>query len=155
MKKKIVLGSFLILFLDQMTKFLVETFLKETTLTLIPNFFSLDLVYNTGGAFSLLNQYPYILILASILSLFFLHELEKELESSLLKTISFSLIYGGVFGNLGDRILIGSVRDFLDFQFFGRHFPTFNVADVAIVIGMLLFIFLFGRKEKIYEKLPN
>lgn len=156
MKKKIVFGSFLLLFLDQLTKYWVETFLKETTLVLIPNFFSFDLVYNTGGAFSLFHQYPYLLIAVSILSLIFLHEFEKDLLDSNLKTIAFSLLYGGVLGNLGDRIFVGSVRDFLDFQFFQTHFPTFNVADVAIVLGMIcLFLLLFSRKGKRYENFPD
>lgn len=156
MKKKILLNSSFLFIFDQLTKFLVERFIGDNKITIIPNFFNIDLAFNTGGAFSIMNKYTIIIILASFLCIYFLKEIQKEIVNSKLKLVTFSLLYGGIFGNLFDRILFGGVRDFLDFEFWGYHFPTFNFADVFIVIGMiLLIIFILGRKERVYENVSS
>ncbi len=149
MKKQIVIGSSLILFIDQLSKYLIELFFKNKILVIIPNFFNLDFTYNEGGAFSILNGQIILLIILTIICLFFLNSFFKDLKNDLLKIIIMSLLYGGIIGNLIDRIFIHSVRDFFDFKFFNYHFPTFNIADVCIVIGMFLLIIKLFRKEDV------
>ena len=149
MKKEIVIGSSFIFIIDQISKYLMERFFKNKVLVIIPNLFNIDFTYNRGGAFSILNDQIILLIVATIVCLFVLVKISKEVEPSIPKTFMFSLLYGGVIGNLFDRVFFYSVRDFLDFKFFDYHFPTFNVADMAIVLGMfLLIIELFRKSEK-------
>ena len=147
MKKKIIIGSSIVFIIDQISKFLIEHFFKNKVIVIIPNFFNIDFIYNHGGAFSILNNQVFILIIISIICLIFLTKIAKDLKKSLYKVLTFSLLYGGIIGNLFDRIFFYSVRDFLDFKFFNYHFPTFNVADMAIVLGMILLMFKLFRKE--------
>ena len=149
MKKRIIIGSSLVLIIDQLTKYLVETFTSNKIIKIIPNFFNIDFTYNEGGAFSILNGQIILLIALTIICLFFLNTFYKDLKDTNFKTIIFSLLYGGIIGNLIDRIFIHSVRDFFDFKFFNYHFPTFNVADMAIVIGMFLLIIKLFRKDEV------
>ena len=57
-----------------------------------------------------------------------------------LSIISYSLIIGGIIGNLIDRIFLNHVIDFLSFNIFGYYFPIFNIADICIVCGILLLL---------------
>lgn len=147
MKKQIIIGSSIVLIIDQLTKYLVGNFIPYKVI--ISNFFNIDFTYNEGGAFSILNGQIILIIILTIICLFFLYSFFKDLKDDLLKKIIFSLLYGGIIGNLIDRIFIHSVRDFLDFKFFNYHFPTFNVADMAIVIGMFLLIIKLFRKGEV------
>ena len=65
-------------------------------------------------------------------------------------SIGFALVVGGAFGNLIDRIWMGKVVDFLDFYVRNLHWPAFNVADSAVSIGMLIFLF-----HLLFKKLPE
>ncbi len=154
MRKKIVLGSLIVLFLDQITKFLVQKYWLNQVITIIPSFLTINFTNNTGGAFSLFQNHVVFLILVSFGALIFFWNMEKEVKNQRLRVLIFSLLYGGVLGNLIDRIFFHYVRDFLDFAFFGYHYPTFNIADVAIVIGIFLLIFsMFREKRSDYAKI--
>lgn len=142
MKKKICLLTLLILLIDQIGKYLITSHLAlSETLVLIPNFFYLTYVKNTGGAWSILDTAPYLLI---GLSVFFLigmsYYLYQRKEFTLLQVIYFGLIIGGVLGNLLDRVLVEGVVDYLGFQFGSYHYPIFNFADIAIVVGIFLIV---------------
>ncbi len=152
MKKEIIIGSSIIFIMDQASKFLIEHFFKNKVLVVIPNLFNIDFTYNKGGAFSILNNQIVVLILATIVCLFVLIKIAREVKPSIFKTFIFSLLYGGIVGNLFDRVFFYSVRDFLDFKFFDYHFPTFNVADIAIVCGMILLIIELFRKSDKHAK---
>lgn len=109
---------------------------------------------NTGGAWSMLNDKTWLLILLSIVFIvgIFIFDLYFKSKSKLY-SISFAFIVGGAVGNLIDRVLLGGVRDFLFFEF-APAFPTFNVADSFLCIGMaLLAIYIiFIHKDKDNKK---
>ena len=67
---------------------------------------------------------------------------------SLLEKIGYSLFIGGVLGNLWDRFWLGFVIDYLDFNFGTYYYPVFNFADMAIVIGALILLWIGWRGEK-------
>ena len=66
MKKKIIIGSSIVFIIDQISKFLIEHFFKNKVIVIIPNFFNIDFIYNHGGAFSILNNQVFILIIIYI-----------------------------------------------------------------------------------------
>ncbi len=144
MNKKIFLGSLLVFFIDQISKALI--FHVGRNMVVIPRFFNISLVYNDGGAFSILGGYRFLFIVFTIVCLFFIYRFSKEC-SFRGKVLVFSLLYGGVLGNLFDRIYYGKVRDFLDFNIFGYSFPTFNGADIAIVLACAWLLVYFLRKK--------
>ncbi len=153
--KKIALTAALVSFLvDRLTKFLAQEFLKTKAITLIPGFLSLCYAENYGAAFSILSSgnplirklflicLPALIVLA-IGTVILLGKLRSRLEA-----LSFGLIFGGAIGNLFDRILYGKVVDFIDVYYRNWHYPTFNVADIAVSVGCLLFIVSTIKKEK-------
>lgn len=138
MKRKIYLFSFICFIIDFISKCLV--FNIKYDIVVIPNFFSICLVRNTGAAFSSFEGYTYVLVFISILVLFYLFRYSVNRVSSNLEIVSYSLLIGGIFGNMFDRIIYGSVVDFLSFNIFGYSFPIFNFADIFICFGVLLII---------------
>jgi signal peptidase II len=104
--------------------------------------------YNTGSAFGLFQQHTNILILASIVGLGVLFYIywAYYMPRSLFR-ISLGLQLGGAFGNLLDRVLYGRVTDFIKIG----PWPVFNVADSAVVVGMIILVWLLAfpsRKAK-------
>ncbi|HHV94924.1 MAG TPA: signal peptidase II [Clostridiaceae bacterium] len=145
----------LIIISDQITKHIVSTNIKVGELIpVINNFFYITYHTNTGAAWGILQDKLYILIpLTIVFSLVMFYMLFKT-EHKLLK-IALSFILGGAIGNLIDRVVKGSVVDFLDFYFGKFHFPTFNIADCFIVIGTILlgtYIVLYGKEPEEEEK---
>ena len=141
-----------VLALDLISKFWVESTLEFGQIIPVTSFFNLVLTYNPGAAFSFLSDQPGwqrwflsgIAMVAALLILFLLRKYQHEK----LFCLSLSLILGGALGNLYDRILLGHVVDFLDFYMGNYHWPAFNIADTAIVIGAALMIFeSFQSKE--------
>lgn len=144
MKKVIYLIAFLGVLLDQITKIIVCEYL--TSVKLIPNFFNLTYVENTGGAWGILNNNMLILICVSVITLLIINKyINSDVAITKLSCICYGLLIGGIFGNLFDRIFRGYVVDFLDFNIFGYNFPVFNIADMLIVIGVIImFIEVIG-----------
>lgn len=149
MKKnyKIILYScvfILLIIVDLLTKFLLDG--KE--ITLISGVLSLTSSHNTGAGFSILNNQTLFLTIITIafLIIFTLFNIFEKFKFSHLYLISISLIYAGAVGNLIDRIAFGYVRDFIYFELI--NFPIFNVADICLTIGVILFAiyFLFFNK---------
>lgn len=136
--------------LDQITKIIAESNLKEyQSIPIINGFFDFTLCYNTGGAWSILSNATWLLILVSIIALgFMVFTLIKS--NSLFYIISASIFCGGLIGNLIDRLFNVGVVDFLDFNIFGYDFPVFNIADTFIVVSAILIaisMILEDRKE--------
>jgi signal peptidase II len=142
---------------DQATKALVMTAIeKYRTVTVIPGFFNLTHIYNPGGAFGFLasqgtavrNIFFFSLSwLAILLVLYFYWRTPRSYR---LLSISFAMILGGAIGNMIDRIRMGHVVDFLDLYIGNHHWPAFNVADSAITVGMLIFVF-----HLLFRKMPD
>ena len=127
--------AFAVLFLDQLTKFIVHSRLSEgESVPLIRNIFHISLVHNTGAAFGLFRHQTFVLMCVSVLTfaiiLFFYCRIAA---SGRILQVGFGLIAGGSLGNLIDRLRFGYVVDFLDF----RVWPVFNVADSAITVGAI------------------
>lgn len=151
MKKKEIIITILLLFLDQGSKYGMEQLLQNRSISIIPNFFSLDYVQNTGGAWSILSGNTLVLIIISLVCLFSLAYMKPTVKESKLKSISFTFLYAGIIGNLLDRIVFGHVKDFLSFTIFDYSFPVFNIADILIVTGACLLVITIWKGEQ-HEK---
>lgn len=149
-KEKIYSIATIILIIDQIVKLLITNKLVlNEELTIIPNFFSLYYVENTGAAFSILENQIFLLVIISFFFLFFIDKmLSTEEISTELTKLSFGMIIGGVLGNLIDRLLHHCVIDYLSFTFFKYKFAVFNIADIAIVLGIVLLTIDIYLEEK-------
>ena len=155
LNKKIQSIIFLSLILDQISKIVINTNLKENeSIKVIGSFFKLTKVFNEGAAFSLFDGSKVFLIIVSIISILFLLYMMKDFKDSKLNNIAFGFIFGGILGNLIDRLFLGYVRDFLDFNILGFHYPVFNLADSFIVIGVIILIIdlIKGEKDGVSSK---
>lgn len=139
----------LVVALDQLTKNLVvNRFKLGDTLPVAGSFLSLTRVHNSGAAFGLMAGLPpnlrdpfFFLVPGVTLAVIFF-VFYRLRESQGLSAHALSLIVGGAFGNLADRMRLGFVVDFLDVHWHtGWHFPAFNVADAAITLGVALLLF--------------
>lgn len=144
----------LVLLLDQVTKWLVVRSISlYETRVVIPGFFNLTHIRNRGAIFGAFGQAGNRLVflfltLASLIALgFVVYYFFRTSSSERGVKFSLGLILAGALGNLIDRIVRGSVVDFLDFHIGGRHWPFFNVADSAITIGALLLIVFFLKRK--------
>ena len=142
----------LVVCIDMLTKYL----LYGVNSPLIPYFVASREahVLNTGGAFGMLSNNIWFLIAVTILFLLLVIFLEaKWKNNNKLYSVALGFIVGGAIGNLVDRIALGGVRDFLYFVLF-PDFPTFNVADsflcvgVALMVIYLLFVYKEPQKNK-------
>ena len=147
MRRIYFLTAIVVLALDRVTKWLVEDRIElHDTLQVIPGFFRLTHVQNRGAAFGLFAESPSewkvaVLVLFSLVALVVVSALLWRNSHSLTMTgMALSLILGGAVGNLWDRVLYGHVVDFLDFYVSSYHWPAFNVADSAIVVGAVLLV---------------
>ena len=146
-KKSLIIAIFLVV-IDQIVKISIDNFLRYSEIIeLIPNFFYISKVYNTGAAWSMLSGEILILVGVSLIAMLFLINYQKSFQNNYRNTMAFGLIYGGLLGNLIDRIIYGHVIDYLKMLIFGYNFPIFNLADVAIVVGFILLIYAVIKGE--------
>lgn len=147
MKKKIYITSFILFLIDLLTKIVILS-LNNYPYTIIKNFFSINMVTNTGAAFSSFSGHQLILIIIAILVLIFINKSIIEDIKTKLGIIGISLLIGGILGNLFDRIIYNKVIDFLSFNILGYMFPIFNIADIFICVGVLILITDYVRGDK-------
>ncbi len=153
MNRKIFGLATLTLFIDQVTKIIMNILMQSgDKIPIIKNFFALELIENYGAAWSVFNYKVELLIVASIIALFIVYRYMYSFKKNKRNNLAFGILLGGIFGNLIDRIFLGYVRDFLSFQFFSYHYPIFNVADIAIVVGVLLLTIAILKGEDKHEK---
>lgn len=130
----------IVVVLDLGSKALARAALSPGEAVRITPFFDLNLGFNRGIAFGLLNNWstPLLALVAAAaigaFAYFFLR------ETRLAPRIALALILGGAIANLADRLLRGGVTDFLDFHALGFHWPAFNLADSALTLGVLAFL---------------
>lgn len=137
--------------IDQVTKWLILTHLRiGEAITILPGYFEILHVRNTGAAFGLLQNIPEsyrtifffcitVVACAAIVAIF-----RQSKDDSVLLKVILCLILAGALGNLTDRLIHKEVVDFLNVHIRHLHWPTFNIADTYISIGMLgLLIYTF------------
>ena len=137
---------------DQGIKFLMENLLLHGRIEIIPSFFSLTWVKNTGAAWSFFENQTFFLIVISFLCLIFLTVIKNTIKDGTLKFWAISLLYAGILGNLIDRIFFGYVKDYLSFTLFHYSFPVFNLADTFIVLGAFLFVITVLKEDSCHGK---
>lgn len=137
--------SAVVVILDQLTKqWVEESFVLYETYP-VTGFFNLTLVYNTGAAFSFLAdeggwQRWFFTLFAATISAYLVYWLLQLKKQQIVLPLAIAMIIGGAVGNLIDRVLYGHVVDFLDFYIADWHWPAFNLADSAIFLGVVLFV---------------
>jgi len=146
----------LVVLADQFTKTLVlKSMPLFKSIAVIPGFFSLTHVHNPGGAFGFLAQNGspwrhWLFLAAAVVALsmiLYFHHQTPNTHPYL--GLGLALIFGGAIGNLIDRLRFGEVIDFLDFYVGHFHYPTFNLADSAVTIGVGIFIL-----HILFKKMP-
>lgn len=137
----------LVVVLDQATKALVRARLPlHESVTVIPGFFDLTHVRNTGAAFGMLNSVDFeykvlVMVFVAVIALGAVASYALTLPpDQRMARLGLALILGGAVGNLIDRATAGFVVDFVDVYWRGVHFWAFNVADSAITVGVVLML---------------
>jgi signal peptidase II len=144
-----------ILLADQLSKYLVMTRLTlGTAIDVIPHFFRIISVRNTGIVFGLFSHnsaqsHQSVFIVFTLLAIgaivFYSY---RKIRSGSPDFYPLALILGGATGNLADRFIHGKVVDFLDFYIRSYHWPAFNIADSGIVVGVSLLLLFQWYEEK-------
>lgn len=135
---------------DQFLKRLVEGSMRTgQSIPLVQDVLYLTYVKNSGGAFGILGGQIAVLLAGSAVAIVFVLWVLLAGLPTLLTVVGCGLVLGGAAGNLLDRIAEGWVTDFLDLQFWPlQRWPVFNVADVAIVLGVVALLLAALRPEK-------
>ena len=143
------------LFIDIISKLFIIKFIKNP-IDIIPGFFSLVHSVNQGAIFGTFQGMLPLFLFITLVFLIIVFYAKDKLIGNKLLCISYGLIVGGALGNIIDRLVLppyGGVTDFLDFHLKTASsllsYPVFNIADICIVVGVIIFIFTFKTKEKI------
>ena len=146
----IIILTLVCLFIDIGSKLIVSNFIEiGHSVKIIDNFFYLTYVKNTGAAWSIFSDKPWlVLVVSEVIILGIIFYTYKNKPDNLLDKIAFALIIGGAIGNFIDRVVYGYVIDFFDFYIFGYDYPIFNVADIFIVIGVVILMISTWRCKK-------
>ncbi len=154
---KLTMIAGLVVIIDQVTKAMViRTLQLYDIIVVIPGFFNITHLLNPGGSFGFLadqskdiRSFLFIFV-ASLAVLIILYLYRQVPDSHPWLATGLALVFGGAIGNLIDRVRIEKVVDFLDFHVGDLHWPTFNIADSAITIGVAIFIY-----HVLLRKLPD
>ena len=143
----VVLVAATIIAADQISKFLIRATLELGESA--PSGWAVRITHveNTGSAFGLFNDQTLFLIVASIVAIGVMIYLFRQIaQGSMFLRVLLGMQLGGALSNLADRIVLGKVTDFIDFQVW----PVFNVADSSVVIGIILlaWVILFHGKDQ-------
>jgi signal peptidase II len=143
-----------VVIIDQLTKALINGYMQVgESLPVIPGILHVTHVQNAGAAFGMMqNRRPLFLVAAFVIITVIAVFYRRIKEEGVLPVIAVGLLLGGAIGNLIDRVLVGMVTDFIDF----RIWPVFNIADCAIVVGVVVLgYFAIRSSNKESKKEPN
>lgn len=147
MARRLLITTFLIVALDQISKGLILKYVGPgEVIEVIPRIFNLTLTFNKGAAFGFLaNTSDTVrlmgLFVATVTALSVVgYFLMREYRQDACGQIALAMVLGGAFGNIIDRLRFGAVVDFLDIYYSSYHWPAFNIADSAICIGVAVLI---------------
>lgn len=143
----------LVVAVDQLTKLYIHThFELSEFVPVIPNYFNITYVRNTGAAFGFLRDAHetfrslFFLSMPPLAMITILAIMRGVQNNDRVQILALSAIFGGAIGNYLDRLRFGFVVDFLDFHWQNKYsYPAFNVADSAIVCGVFVLLFLMRR----------
>ncbi len=154
-KKKYITFFALIIIIDQISKFIVKYYFKGENIyreiPVIKGFFNIRFTQNDGAVWGIFSNSPHafipiiitsLSIIALIIVIYYFLKIDTK---CVLELTSLSFIIGGAVGNIIDRILQGYVVDFLDVFIKNYHWPTFNVADSFITVGVIMIIISIWR----------
>lgn len=137
--------ALLIFTFDQLTKYLIKSYVSPYEIIRVLPFFNIVYVENIGAAFGMFKSLGTTFFIAvAVFAIIFVSVLiVKDRDNRL----SFSFVLGGAAGNLADRIIHGYVIDFIDIYIGRYHWPAFNIADSALVLGFLMLIKILFPKR--------
>ncbi|MDD3179659.1 MAG: signal peptidase II [Opitutaceae bacterium] len=149
-----------VLLLDQSSKGWISARLPlhsygpDSAITVVPDFFYIVHVGNTGAAWSMFSgKSPFLALLAAVtLAAIYLWRHQLGLRQATAQ-IAFGLLTGGIAGNLVDRLAHGYVVDFLDFHFGPYTYPSFNFADASICVGVFLYL-IWSVRQPVPPRAP-
>ena len=131
-----------VVLLDQLTKWIVASTMQiQESISIIPNFFSITYVQNTGAAWSMLEGkmiFFYIITIIFLVAMIYFYRTTDK--NDVLTRYGVVLMIAGALGNFIDRLFLQYVRDFLDFIILGYDFPVFNIADISLCVGVGLIV---------------
>ncbi len=135
--------------IDRYSKIKIINNFSDTSFYL-NNFLNFDLLWNTGIGFGLLSSSTQLLynLISTIIALVIIFLIIIGIKSDKFDKTVFSVIIGGALGNFYDRIYYKAVPDFIDLHYNDFHWFTFNVADVFISMGIIVYLFLGVFKKK-------
>jgi len=144
--------------IDRVTKIWAHDWLfLNGPVDIVSRFFALRYARNTGIAFGLLAKYQPLVqwlspVVFVVLVVFFLKSVHFGVHFRYWRAICFGMVIGGALGNLYDRLRFQFVIDFLDFYLGSCHWPTFNMADTFICIGVGILVLLAYKAEKLSQE---
>jgi len=141
------------LLIDRLTKWwALKDLAKENSIVVIPNFFSLSYLENRGAAFGVFqNRVIFLVIITTCVLAGLVYYLVKYKPKSKLLRVSFAMIISGAIGNLIDRVYYNFVVDFILVHYKDHYFPTFNVADMFVVVGTILLAYCIIKEEDAWK----
>lgn len=155
-KYKLLTGIALVgVVLDQLSKFWARGLEDAPPITVIEHYFDLIYVENKGAAWGLFSgisdsiRAPFFILISLLAIGFIFYFLRKVRKNQTVLILALSFVLGGAVGNFIDRLVYNSVIDFIDWHYYQHHWPTFNVADIFISVGVgfLLIEMFFGKSE--------
>ncbi|MGL5541640.1 MAG: signal peptidase II [Erysipelotrichaceae bacterium] len=144
--------------LDQLTKIWIDSSMQlHDSIVVIKDFFNITYAHNTGAAWSMLEGkmlFFYLVAIVAIVGLTWYYFNTQPYER--ITRWGLVLMVAGTIGNFIDRLMFQYVRDFLDFMILGYDFPIFNIADMALVIGVgLILLDVFMETFGVYKQNEN
>jgi signal peptidase II len=142
-----------VLIVDQITKWIARARLTfGVPVPVVDGYFDWRLSFNKGSAFGLFSSTTGARIFLTIVGIgacaFIVHVLRKAEDWQKWFTSALALVAGGAVGNVVDRLLAGKVTDFIVWKFHTKEWPAFNVADAALVAGVIIMFLDLGREQK-------